>query len=324
MNKVYLLTGATGFIGGALARHFVGLGHPVHCLVFAGRGQDARLQRLDGLIPVVAEGETAEAIRAALGGLRPDVVFNLAAAGVDPAERAPRALLDGNAGQVVRLLEALDNEPLVIHGGSSAEYGPAKAGTLIAEDHPLCHDSCYGAAKASAGLMGHALAAERGIPFVTLRLFHTFGEGEKPGRLVPFLAQRLAAGEEAELSAGGQLRDFIHVEDVARAFVAAADAPGIERGRAYNVCTGTPVSVRQVAERMADLMDRPRSLLRFGARTTHAGEQSWTVGDPARFAAATGWRPRLSLDAGLERAIRAALDGSAPHDIPPQPPRTPS
>lgn len=305
-----LLTGATGFVGRAVLRELTGRGQEARCLLFAGRDQERRLGVAPGVTAVVAADSGAAAIGRALAGVAPDLVINLAAAGVHPGDRGGESLVSGNVGLVASLLEALRERPprLILHAGSSAEYARADVGRPMDEDHPLTTRSPYGAAKAAACLLGHALADGWGLPFATLRLFHVFGEGEAPGRLLPHVITGLAAGREVELSGGDQIRDPLHVADVVEAFLAAARRPERVAGRILNVCSGRPASVREMCETVADVMDRPRELLRFGRKPMRADEVPWVVGDPSRFEAATGWRPALTLEQGTRRMV-AALTG---------------
>ncbi len=110
------------------------------------------------------------------------------------------------------------------------------------------------------------------------------------------------------MTAGDQARDFTYVDDVVDACVKAATSDQLESYAAYNVCTGTPVRVRELAEVVARLMDKPASLLGLGRRQMRPGEPMWMVGDPAHFRQATGWRPCIGLEEGVRRTLeRIAL-----------------
>ena len=125
------------------------------------------------------------------------------------------------------------------------------------------------------------------------------------------MIKRLDKGQPAELTSGRQVRDFLHVEDVAGAYVAALRCENLQPFQAYNLCSGLAVSVQQVAETLADAMERPRDLLRFGALPDRADESVWVVGDNARFEVATGWRPRLDLDGGVRQSVARIRAGGS-------------
>ena len=102
----------------------------------------------------------------------------------------------------------------------------------------------------------------QGVEFAWCRLFYLYGEGENERRLVPYLRAKLMAGEPAELTSGRQICDYLNVRDAGRMIVEAA--LGAEQGP-VNICSGMPITVRQLAEQIADEYGR-RDLLRFGAR----------------------------------------------------------
>jgi UDP-glucose 4-epimerase len=250
-------------------------------------------------------GFEPRALRESLKGISPDVVFNLASAGVNPADRDPLAMLDGNVHLLAGLLCSLDGHKprRFIHTGSCSEYAPAETGHLITEDDPAAPPSLYGAAKLCASLYGAALAAERDIPFLNLRLFGVYGAGEAPYRLVPYLISKLREDQPVDLTPGEQVRDLLYLDDVVDALLAAATSDRLGESGIFNVCSGQGIRVREVAEQVAETMKKPKSLLRFGARAYRPDESMWIVGDNRRFAAVTGWLPRVSLAEGIRRMV---------------------
>jgi len=159
--------------------------------------------------------------------------------------------------------------------GTCFEYDLA-AGALSV-DTPLKPATPYAEAKAAAFTALSRMFAEKGIAFAWCRLFYLYGEGEDARRLVPYLRARLAAGEPAELSSGTQIRDYLDVREAGRmiAEVALGDAQG-----PLNICSGIPVTVRELAGRIADEYGR-RDLLRFSARPDNAFDPPRVVGERA-------------------------------------------
>jgi len=302
-----LVVGATGFIAQALLRHLKEKNIRAMAMAFTDRGHGEKLSSRAGLEIVEADSNDGASIKRSLQKAAPEVVVNLAAAGVRPDERDPNNLVRGNAGLVEKLLRACAKNPprLFLHAGSWSEYGPAVEATPITEDHPVTPVSDYGRAKAAASALGTSLAPDLGVPMVTLRLFHVYGNGEIETRLIPSLIKGLGADQAIDLTPGDQVRDFIYVDDAVRAFATAWDAKNLEAHRTYNVCSGQPVTVRSVVEKVADAMNKPRDLLRFGALPKRDEEEPWVVGDSAKFAAATGWRPSVTLGEGIRRMVTA-------------------
>ena len=250
-------------------------------------------------------GFEPRALRESLKGISPDVVFNLASAGVNPADREPLAMLDGNVHLLAGLLYSLDSgKPRrFIHTGSCSEYAPAEPGHRLTENDPVGPASLYGAAKLCASIYGAALAAERRIAFLNLRLFGVFGVGEAPYRLVPYLIGKLRQDQPVDLTPGEQCRDWLYVDDVVDSLLAAATSDGLAESGIFNVCSGQGTRVRELAEQVADTMKKPRDLLRFGARPYRPDESMWIVGDNRRFTEATGWLPRVSIAEGIRRMV---------------------
>lgn len=142
---------------------------------------------------------------------------------------------------------------------------------------PLMPRTLYGAAKASAFLTLSRLMALEGRSFAWCRLFYLHGEGEDSRRLVPHIRARLAAGEPAELTSGRQIRDFLDVCEAGRK-IADATLSGVEGP--LNICSGIPVTVADLACRVADDYGR-RDLLHFGARPDTAGDPPCIIGEPS-------------------------------------------
>ncbi|WP_438030792.1 NAD-dependent epimerase/dehydratase family protein [Sorangium sp. So ce233] len=303
-----VVTGATGFIGSALVRRLLAGGCDVLATAPARPSGWARLSRPSPgqrLRQLPLDRLTRDALLDAVGDEPPDAVFHLASAGVNPGERAPGALHEGNVGALVATLEAAAcwGGARVVFTGSCSEYGAVLEGQLVDEGAPRAPADLYGAAKAAAHDYGRAAARALSVPLVTLRLFGVYGPGEAPHRLIPYLAARLRARERVDLTPGTQLRDLTFVDDVVEALLLGATTAGIELGAAYNVCSGRPTSVRQVCLEVARQLGAPESLLGFGARPPRADEPPWLVGDPRRFRAATGWHPRTDLSLGVAASL---------------------
>ena len=127
---------------------------------------------------------------------------------------------------------------------------------------PLKPLSLYAGAKAATYLMLSQWLPKQTVEFAWCRLFYLYGEGEDVQRLVPYLRAKLAAGEIAELTSGNQIRDFIDVSEagrlIAKAAIGSTEGP-------INICSGIPITIRKLAENIADEYGR-RDLLKFSAR----------------------------------------------------------
>jgi dTDP-6-deoxy-L-talose 4-dehydrogenase (NAD+) len=132
----------------------------------------------------------------------------------------------------------------------------------------------YAGAKAGAFVALSQWFPQQGVDFAWCRLFYLYGEGEDSRRLVPYLRAKLIAGEPAELTNGEQIRDYLDVGEAGRMIVEAAlsDAQG-----PINICSGVRITVRELAERIADEHGR-RDLLKFGVRPDNPLDPPHVVG----------------------------------------------
>ncbi len=272
-----LLTGATGFVGRHVLRHLRQRNVPVRVVV--RRGSEHRLERIEGLERVVVTddlfAEDAAWWRACCVGV--DTVLH-AAWFAEPGRylQAPEnlACLQGTL-QLAR--GAADAGVRRFVGvGTCFEYDLAQGSPPghFSVQSPLSPTTTYAACKASVYLTLLQWLQTRDVGFSWCRLFYLHGEGEDARRLVPYLRARLSAGEPAELTSGTQVRDFLDVDVAASMLVDAA--LGNAQG-AYNVCSGRGITVRALAEQIADEYGR-RDLLRFGVRPDNLVDPPCVIG----------------------------------------------
>lgn len=156
--------------------------------------------------------------------------------------------------------------------GTCFEYD-LSAGYLSVET-PLLPNTLYAVTKASLYTTLSQWLPDNNIEFCWCRLFYLYGENEDERRLVPYLRAKLVAGEIADLTSGEQVRDFL---DVGKAGQIIVDT-SLGRGNGpVNVCSGLPITVRQLAEKIADEYNA-RHLLNFGARPDNPIDPPCVVG----------------------------------------------
>jgi UDP-glucose 4-epimerase len=298
-----LVTGAGGFVGAAVVRLAVARGLDVVAAV----GPQSRLDRLAPVarhVAVVRADVTDEAALAAtVANARPDACVHLAAAGAVVREDDVGLLLVTNALAPARLARELARAGCarLVTAGSSSEYGSV---TGAMDEASACDpDDPYGVAKLAGGLLARVVAREHGLESAHLRLFSVYGPGEDPRRLVPTVIHNLLAGRPVELTPGGQVRDFVYVDDVAEALLDAALRPGID-GLTANVGTGVQTTVRELCLEVAALTGG-HDLLRFGAVPYRAGERFTWRAATEHAASELGWRARTMLHEGLRRTVAA-------------------
>ncbi|WP_044560088.1 NAD(P)-dependent oxidoreductase [Azospirillum sp. B4] len=293
-----LLTGGSGFVGSAVAHSLAAAGRDV-ALVLRANGDRARLSAL-ATPPTLIEGDLTRPgpWERAVADFRPDAVAHLAWWGVKGKDRDRREQHD-NVTASLRLYDAAlaGGCRRFVGLGSQAEYGPCSA--KIHESAPTRPTTVYGAAKLSTYLLLDRLAAKDGVSLAWLRLFSSYGPGDDPSWLIPYVTLTLLAGGRPKLTAAEQIWDYIYVDDVAAGVIALcdSDAPGV-----FNIGSGTAVPLRDIIIAVRDLID-PALPLGFGESPYRPDQVMHLEADIAALTTATGWRPRVSLDTGLRRTV---------------------
>jgi nucleoside-diphosphate-sugar epimerase len=294
-----LVTGAAGFIGSHVARALVERGDEVLALVRPATPH----RRIEDIVKRVRLCHTSledpGRVSSALAGFRPEATIHVAWYARPQDYLTSTANLGSLAttNAFVERVFAAGCRKLV-GVGSCLEY--AASDSLRRESDPSGPKSLYASCKLAAGVVAQALAAERGAECAWARVFHVHGPGEDEARLIPAAAAALRAGRPFDLSPGMQVRDHLDVRDVAAALVHLA-GPG--SSGIYNVCSGIPVTLRDVLLTVGEVLGRPE-LLRFGARPYARDEEMFVAGDPTRLQS-TGWKPAFSdLRAGLADALQ--------------------
>ncbi|MET3713201.1 nucleoside-diphosphate-sugar epimerase [Sphingomonas trueperi] len=200
---------------------------------------------------------------------------------------------------LLRSFHAVGGKRAVV-AGSCAEYDWTGAGQLDEALSPINPATLYGVAKDALRRMVLRDAEQHGHSVAWGRIFWLYGPGEAPGRLVSDVAVALRDGRTAAVSAGTQRRDFLHVSDVAGAFVAALHS---EYRGIFNVSSGTPVSIRDVVGCLSEAMERPEGV-HYGARPTQPGEPPLLYGTVDRLQREIGFRPIFGLRDGLAETAR--------------------
>jgi nucleoside-diphosphate-sugar epimerase len=186
-----------------------------------------------------------------------------------------------------------------VAAGTCAEYDWTALTTPCREGETPCRPlTVYGRAKLKAAEGVFAVARELGLSTTWGRLFFVYGPGEDERRLIPSVMRALRAGERAKVTAGTQIRDFLHVTDAARAFVTLLDS---ELAGPVNIGSGQAVTIRIVVETLARLTGDPDGV-DYGAVPMQPGEPPMVVADVERLMS-TGWRPQIDLASGLSALV---------------------
>jgi len=156
--------------------------------------------------------------------------------------------------------------------GTCFEYDLSQGNLSI--DTPLDPKTTYAAAKVATFLTLNQFLRTQGVSFLWARLFYLYGSGDDPRRLMPYLHKKMQNGEVADLTSGNQIRDYMDVADAAKMLL--QDTFDEVQG-ATNISSGKGITVRELAEKVADKYGR-RDLLNFGARPDNLTDPPCVIG----------------------------------------------
>ncbi len=295
-----LVTGATGFIGRCCLQPLAQSGFEVHAVA-------SRTVAADGRIPVqwhqldLLDGSGTADL---LNRLKPSHLLHLAwfaKPGAFWSSEENFRWLTVSTG-LFRAFYASGGQRAV-GTGSCAEYRWV-TDDCDEERTPLQPETVYGRCKLAASLTAAAAASLAGQNMAWGRIFFPYGPGEPDDRFIPSVIRGLLQGETVACTHGNQVRDFIYVDDVARALVALLS--GTAAG-AFNIGTGRSTSLRELAGLIGSRLGNA-DRVQFGARPAPPGDPQRVVANINRLKSGTGWQPSVSLEQGIDNTIAAWRD----------------
>jgi UDP-glucose 4-epimerase len=309
-----LVTGGAGFIGSHLVDALLDRGAEVSMADHLHRSPQPWFAEalLRGAQLYVADLRDLPALRPAFAAARPEIVLHLAAQ-VDVRLSVADPAFDAqvNVAGTVSVLEAAREVGArrVVLASSAAVYGDPRD-LPTREDAPIAPLSPYGTSKAAAEWYLAQYRRLHGISTLALRMANVYGPRQDPqgeaGVVSIFSGVAASGGRATVFGDGSQTRDYVFVDDVVDAWLAAAasDVTG-----ALNISTGIETSVRELAEALD---------LAYEFEPGRVGEIARSCLDPSAAAAHLDWRPAVPLDHGLRRTL-AAISSDVSHQAPAAP-----
>ena len=291
--KRILVTGASGFIGVHCLRPLIARGYEVHAV-----SRTARADGGDGVHWHATDLLRPGAAREIVDSVRPSHLLHLSWI-VTPGKSiaSPENFEWVSASlELVRRFAETGGARLVVCG-SSYEYD-WRFGYCTEELTPCVPDTIYGACKMGLHELVRSVAMANKLSFGWPRVFFLYGPHEHPQRLVASVIRALLRGQAAPCSHGRQIRDYMHVQDVADGIVTVLES---EVQGAINVSSGEATTIRDIVLATGRILGCPE-LVQLGALPARANDAPLVVGANARLAA-LGWRRQLDQEAGLRETI---------------------
>lgn len=292
-----LVTGGAGFIGSHLVELLVREGFKVSVIDNLSVGNLSNLNGVSKNIEFFEDDIRSSEVRKYFQGV--DCVIHLAAlADIVPSIERPEEYLEVNVRGTIKTLENMrfHGVPRIVYAASSSCYGipekyPTSETSSASPEYPYALSKYLGELVVLHWMKVYAISG------ISLRLFNVFGnrartKGSYGAVLGVFIGQKLANLPLTIVGNGSQMRDFIYVKDVARAFMLAAVSS--RTNEIYNVGSGIPVSIKHLADTISDnqvhIPKRP-------------GEPDITHADIGKISSELGWEPQYSFLEGLTEAI---------------------
>ena len=299
----FLITGAAGFLGSALANQLAREGHQVRGLDDLSTGDPKAL----GPDVHFTRGDVNDRPKLWTLLQEVDCVYHMAARiSVPESILYPREYNTSNVGGTVSLMEAMRDVGIrrVVLASSGAIYGDQDLQPLTEGQTPRPH-SPYAVSKLAAEYYVRTIGSLWGIETVCLRIFNAYGPGQQlppsnPPVIPYFLRQATRGGTLVIHGDGDQTRDFVYVDDVVCAMVAAATAPNIN-GLVINVGSGEETSLRNLARQVLEITGSNASVVN---NTQTSGGVSRLCADLSLAKQKLNYKPAISLEAGLRLTLQ--------------------
>ncbi len=310
MNKTrrnVLVTGGAGFIGSHLVPRLLELGHSVTVLDNLSNG---KLENLYGVLDHPKFAFQRGDIRdkpipnEIFDGI--DSIIHLAALiDISASVADPIQNHEVNVNGVFNMLHGAikHNVKKFVFASSTAVYGDAK--TLPLQENSILHPiSPYAASKVAGEAYCSAFASCFGLETIILRFFNIYGlrsENSPYSGVITKFLQKIINGEVLTIDGDGeQTRDFIHVSDIVKAVILALEQEGL-KGEVFNVCTGVPTSINQLADTLKTVTGKNLNVKHGPARL---GDIRSNYGDPTKTAENLGFRAAVDLTKGLQMLFK--------------------
>lgn len=302
-RKIFLITGADGFLGAALVGELLAQGARVYAMVRSTANLKRLKQQAADLSLVSADIADLN-----MGGIKDqmpngiDVIIHAAAVGIHSGQDDWEQLMAVNVTGTKALLDLalLCKAKRFVYIGTSFEYGN---GSLWKESDEIAPRNLYGLSKNLGWCTARYYMDCFGLPVIGLRPFYLYGPTEAETRLIPTLLRAMRDGGALPLTPGRQQLDFVYIDDAVRAVIMASLKENI-MGELFNICTGHLTSVRQAVDALKKISGKTIDV-QWGAQEYRP--QAWMrlSGSPQKAKKQLGFEAMIGVSEGLTKILKS-------------------
>jgi dTDP-glucose 4,6-dehydratase len=309
-NMKVLVTGADGFIGSHLVDTLQKAGVKVRAFVYYnsfnswGWLDTFSKEKLSKIEVFSGDVRDPNGVKKAMEGV--DVVFHLAALiGIPFSYHSPDCYVDTNIKGTLNILQAARELKIsrLLVTSTSEVYGSALY-VPIDESHPLQGQSPYSATKIAADKISESFYRSFNLPVTIVRPFNTYGPKQSARAVIPTIIIQLLTGKkEIKLGSTSPTRDFNYVKDVCNGFLAIANSSKTI-GEEINIATGKDISIAELANKIVKKINPKAKVVLDKQRSRpEKSEVESLVGSRKKISMLTDWKPKYSLENGLDKTI---------------------
>ena len=291
MSKKVLITGATGFIGRNVVNQLIEKGYEVHSLVYPPFAPEQK-----GLFQYEMNLMDNNAVDEFLKEHKFENLIHLAWY-VGKGCHVHNFNMDWTISTLNLIKSFVENGGKCFVGAGTISEYEYKYGYLLEDTTPTDPQTLYGNSKNAIFNITKVYCKQNDCKFKWPRIFNLYGPAEKPARLMPSVINSCLKGEDVKVSDCLKFQDYLHVEDTARGIVAVFES---EIEGAVNICSGKPVQLREIVNKIAEYTDFKGQIL-WGAIPAAFGDDL-VVGNNEKLKS-TGWEPKYNLEDGLKQTI---------------------
>ncbi|HKX30614.1 MAG TPA: GDP-mannose 4,6-dehydratase [Blastocatellia bacterium] len=304
-DRTVMVAGGAGFVGSAIVRELLDIGARVVCLDNYLHGTPSNLERLDSSLTVV-QADAIELWKVIQTIKQHRVEYIIDCIGdtyVPSAYEMPKRFFDINLQATFNILMAAKvcDVERVLYVSSTEVYGQHRR-EKFTEETPINPLNTYAVSKVAADRLCFTFHVEHKVPVVIARIFNCYGPRETHPYIIPEIIRQLHRGPNLQLGNIKAERDLTFVHDTARALIAVLES-SIPDGQAVNVGSDTSYSVEWLVHKIAELMGVADVNIRIDPQRLRHLDLECLRCDNAKLRRATGWHPRVSIEAGLKETI---------------------